>query len=358
MSSKLTKDQKREKKKREERKRQLRKEHESNRYTKKMGGLFAALMDSMGGIATQDQLDEAILRLGTTKSANTVKAESIVQGPSWAKLKRDTSQMVRLLQEEKEAQRAVVPALQGRVYINDDTGSSFSSIFFPLFALFSSGWHPNTAVWETSKEYKPAPTHGAYFFGIEVRELAAHFAVVSMADEESTPEVYFVSAKGWHRLDLEIWNNDLLPMVGRMMSAGRLNDEINPMESAIAYLIAQSGDVEEEALIGGELKPLNETARFTVHSIGTAPLLECEMVLNAANEARIRAVEEAATTAWNEGFEARQQEVEEALGRCRALELENRQLRSARVQAQSAPKDGPQRPVVPLEQRMGALLGV
>lgn len=49
MSSKLTKDQKREKKKREERKRQLRKEHESNRYTKKMGGLFAALMDSMVG---------------------------------------------------------------------------------------------------------------------------------------------------------------------------------------------------------------------------------------------------------------------------------------------------------------------
>ena len=45
MSSKLTKDQKREKKKREERKRQLRKEHESNRYTKKMGGLLAAVMD-------------------------------------------------------------------------------------------------------------------------------------------------------------------------------------------------------------------------------------------------------------------------------------------------------------------------
>ena len=110
--------------------------------------------------------------------------------------------------------------------------------------------------------------------------------------------------------------------------------------------------------MAGELKPLNSTARFTVHSIGSAPLMECEMVLNAANEARSRAVEEAATTAWNEGFEARQQEVEEALGRCRALELENRQLRSARVQAQSAQKDGPQRPVVPLEQRMGALLGV
>jgi hypothetical protein len=358
MSSKLTKDQKREKKKREERKRQLRKEHESNRYTKKMGGLFAALMDSMGGFATQDQLDDAILRLGTTKSANTVKAESIVQGPIWAKLKRDTSQMVRLLQEDKEAQRVVVPALQGRVYVNGDTGTDFSALFFPLFALFSSGWHPNTAVWETSKEYDPAPTYGAYFFGIEVRELAAHFAVASMADEESTPEVYFVSAKGWHRLDLEIWNNDLLPMVGRMMSAGRLNDEINSMERAIAYLIAQSGDVEEEALIGGELKPLNETARNTVRSIGSDLLLECEMVLNAANEARSRAIEEAATTAWNEGFEARQQEVDEALGRCRALELENRQLRSARVQAQSAPKDGPQRPVVPLEQRMGALLGV
>ena len=130
------------------------------------------------------------------------------------------------------------------------------------------------------------------------------------------------------------------------------------MESAIAYLIAQSGDVEEEALIGGELIPLNESARNTVRSIGSDLLLECEMVLNAANEARSRAVEEAATTAWNEGFEARQQEVEEALGRCRALELENRQLRSARVQAQSAPKDGQQRPVVPLEQRMGALLGV
>ena len=130
------------------------------------------------------------------------------------------------------------------------------------------------------------------------------------------------------------------------------------MEMAIAYLIAQSGDVKEEALIGGELIPLNETARNTVRSIGSDLLLECEMVLNAANEARSRAIEEAATTAWNEGFEARQQEVDEALGRCRALELENRQLRSARVQAQSAPKDGPQRPVVPLEQRMGALLGV
>lgn len=139
-----------------------------------------------------------------------------------------------------------------------------SALSSSLFALFASGWHPNTAVWETSKEYDPAPTHGAYFFGIEVRELAAHFAVASMAEEESTPEVYFVSAKGWHRLDLEIWNNDLLPMVGRMMSAGRLNDEINSMERAIAYLIAQSGDVEEEALIGGELKPLNETARNTV----------------------------------------------------------------------------------------------
>lgn len=358
MSSKLTKDQKREKKKREERKRQLQKEHENNRYTKKMGGLFAALMDSMVGFATQDQLDNAILRLGTTQTTNAAKAESIVQGPFWAKLKRDTTQLVRLLQEDKEAQRVVVPALQGRVYVNGDAGTDFSAIFFPLFALFSSGWHPNTAVWETSKEYDPPPTHGAYFFGIEVRNLAAHFAVASTAKEDGTPEVYFVSAKGWHRLDLEIWNNDLLPMVGRMMSTGRLEDQIPKMEQAIAYLIAQSGEVYEENLHSEEMPLLNATGRNTVRCIGSDLLLEAEMVLNAANEASGRAVELAATTAWNDGFDARQQELDEVQRRCNALELENRQLRSARVQEPSAPKDNPQRPAVPLQERMGALIGV
>ena len=68
MSSKLTKDQKREKKKRDERKRQLRLEHEGNLHAKKIDGLMKALILALHGLGTQDAIDSAILRLGGAKS--------------------------------------------------------------------------------------------------------------------------------------------------------------------------------------------------------------------------------------------------------------------------------------------------
>ena len=79
MASKLTKDQKREKKKREERKLKLRREHEDNRYFKKVDGLMMAITLALQGDGTQQELDAAVLNLGSGKSVAVSDKESRFQ---------------------------------------------------------------------------------------------------------------------------------------------------------------------------------------------------------------------------------------------------------------------------------------
>ena len=119
MASKLTKDQKREKKKREERKLKLRREHEDNRYFKKVDGLMMAITLALQGDGTQQELDAAVLNLGSGKSVAVSDKESRFQSPEWTRLRGYTASLVSMLQADPDAHYAGF-GLDGRIFLNGD----------------------------------------------------------------------------------------------------------------------------------------------------------------------------------------------------------------------------------------------
>ena len=359
MSSKLTKDQKREKKKRDERKRQLRLEHEENLHAKKIDGLMKALLLALHGLGMQDEIDSAVLRLGGAKSVAASERETSFQGPAWAALRQRTTKMVALLQSDPSAHYSGF-GLEGRLYLNGDGSTDFNTLHFPLNAAIGSNWQPDEVFAKNAKELDPEPSQGVYFFGMEVRDRAVHFAIASRLDSRDPPEAYFVAPKGWHRLDLDIWKHELFPALVRVSIADEMMGGPRQTFFAMDALADLSRAHKGVSKDNGDAPALlfDDKARTVICCLGTTLLMESEFMAAAAESAKAIEHEEALAKEWNEGFAARQLELDEVRRRCCALEQENRQLRPARVQGPSAPEDNPQRPVVPLQQRMGALLGV
>ena len=366
MASKLTKDQKREKKKREERKLKLRREHEDNRYFKKVDGLMMAITLALQGDGTQQELDAAVLNLGSGKSVAVSDKESRFQSPEWTRLRGYTASLVSMLQADPDAHYAGF-GLDGRIFLNGEGDTQFRSAHFPLNAILASNWQPDEVVANTSVELEPEPTQGAYFFGVEVRNLAVHFAIASTANAEDLPEVSFVSPKGWHRLDLEIWCHELWPSLARVILAKDLirgpDENQYALDRLMLDTLARKPDAEEGQ--NGPVEVIDDKARTVIRSLGSGLLLESEYLLSAAEDARARKSEAALALEWHEGYESRQAEIEILQERYQALEQENLTLRrlvlnpshqptspSEVLQENSAPS------AMPLEARMGTLLGL
>lgn len=363
MASKLTKDQKREKKKREERKLKLRREHDENRHAKKVDGLLMTITHALEGLALQEELDDAVLRLGGGQSVPASEKSSRFQSPEWTEIKQQTTRMVGLIQSGAVADFAGLD-LQGRLYLNGDAGTNFSSTSFPLFAMLSSNWLPHEVFQKTAKELEPEPTHGAYFFGIAVRDLAAHFALASTAHADEEAEVFYVTSKGWHRLDYKTWRDELWPSLGHVLLAQRLGTDMrSDTEYAIGGLMQLSKRAfPDEAHQRGRREPaLDDGTRGIVRSFGADLLMELEVLLAAADAAGAEANQNALAYEWNEGFEARQAEINVLEDRHRALEHENQTLRRMLMNQETPPAQStplPTAPTRPLEERMGALLGL
>ena len=365
MASKLTKDQKREKKKREERKLKLRREHEDNRYFKKVDGLMMAITLALQGDGTQQELDAAVLNLGSGKSVAVSDKESRFQSPEWTRLRGYTTSLVSMLQADPDAHYAGF-GLDGRIFLNGEGDTQFRSAHFPLNAILASNWQPDEVVAHTSVELEPEPTQGAYFFGVEVRNLAVHFAIASTANAEDLPEVSFVSPKGWHRLDLEIWRHELWPSLARVILAKDLirgpDENQYALDRLMLDTLARKTDAQEEQ--DGTVQVIDDKARTVIRSLGSGLLLESEFLLSAAEDERARQNKDALAFEWNEGFESRRGEINALQERYRALEFENRTLRKLFVQpATPSPQETTQgavqqAPARPLEERMGALLGL
>ncbi|RAR49525.1 UNVERIFIED_CONTAM: hypothetical protein C7454_1252 [Acidovorax defluvii] len=362
MASKLTKDQKREKKKREERKLRLRREHEDNRHFKKVDDLMMAITQALQGIGTQEELDAAVLRLGGGKSVSTSDRESRFQSPEWVRLRKYTTSMVSLLQANPSAHYAGF-GLDGRIFLNGDGDTQFRSAHFPLNAIMASNWQPDEVVANTSEELEPEPTQGTYFFGIDVRDLAVHFAIASTTSPDDLPEVFFVSPKGWHRLDLGIWRDELWPSLARVIIAKDLIRGPDENQYAIDRIMldAHARQAAKGGSPDGSTPAFDAKARTIIRSLGSGLLLESEFMLSAAEDARARQNEDALAYQWNEGFESRQSEVDALQDRYRALEYENQTLRRLLLQPTPQEKQLPTSqpaPTKPLQERMGALLGV
>lgn len=362
MATKLTKDQKREKKKREERKLRLRREHEDNRHFKKVDDLMMAITQALQGTGTQEELDAAVLRLGGGKSVSTSDRESRFQSPEWVRLRKFTTSMVSLLQANPSAHYAGF-GLDGRIFLNGDGDTQFSSGHFPLNAILASNWQPDEVVANTAKELEAGPTQGAYFFGIAVRDLAVHFAVASTISTDELPEVFFVSPKGWHRLDLDIWREELWPSLARVLLAKDLIRGPDENQYAMDRLMldTRARQVAQGSDPKGPTPAFDDIARTIIRSLGTGLLMESESILSAAEDARARQNEDALAYQWNEGFESRQSEVDALQDRYRALEYENQTLRRLLLQPTPQEKQLPTSqpaPTKPLQERMGALLGV
>lgn len=365
MASKLTKDQKREKKKREERKLKLRREHEDNRYFKKVDGLMMAITLALQGDGTQQELDAAVLNLGSGKSVAASDKESRFQSPEWTRLRGYTTRLVSMLQADPDAHYAGF-GLDGRIFLNGDGDTQFRSAHFPLNAILASNWQPDEVVANTSVELEPEPTQGAYFFGVEVRNLALHFAIASTADPDDLPEVTFVSPKGWHRLDFEIWRHELWPSLARVILAKDLirgpDENQYALDRLMLDTLARKTDAQEEQ--DGPVQVIDDKARTVIRSLGSGLLLESEFLLSAAEDERARQNKDALAFEWNEGFESRQGEINALQERYRALEFENKTLRKLFTQpASNPPQEASQTAVQqaharPLEERMGALLGL
>lgn len=365
MASKLTKDQKREKKKREERKLKLRREHEDNRYFKKVDGLMMAITLALQGVGTQPELDAAVLNLASGKSVAVSDKESRFQSPEWMRLRGYTTRLVSMLQADPDAHYAGF-GLDGRIFLNGDGDTQFRSAHFPLNAILASNWQPDEVVANTSVELEPEPTQGAYCFGVEVRNLAVHFAIASTADPDDLPEVYFVSPKGWHRLDFEIWRHELWPSLARVILAKDLirgpDENQYALDRLMQDTLARKTDAQEEQ--DGPVQVIDDKARTVIRSLGSGLLLESEFLLSAAEDERARQNKDALAFEWNEGFESRQGEINALQERYRALEFENNTLRrlfakpaipASQEASQTAVQQAPARP---LEERMGALLGL
>jgi hypothetical protein len=287
MSSKLTKDQKREKKKRDERKRQLRLEHEGNLHAKKIDGLMKALILALHGLGTQDAIDSAILRLGGAKSVATSERETGFQGPLWAALRQRTTKMVALLQNDPGAHYAGF-GLEGRLYLCVDGRPDLNTLHFPLNAAIGSDWQPDEVFAKNAKELDPEPSQGVYFFGMEVRDRAVHFAIASRLDSRDPPEAYFVSPKGWHRLDLDIWKHELFPALMRVTVADGLMG--GPRQSfyamdALSELSQVYKGVSDDKLDGAALE-FEEQARTVILCLGSTLLMESEFMAAAAESAK------------------------------------------------------------------------
>lgn len=357
--AKLTKDQKREKKKREERKQKLRKEHEENRHFKKVDGLMTAITMALEGMGSQEELDAAVLRLAGGQSVVASEKESRFQGAAWTEVKASTTQMVALLQADDTAYYSGL-GLQGRLYLNGEGKKRFSVSSMPIFAVLSSGWDPLEVVEKTAIELDPEPTQGAYFFGMEARDTAVHFAIASTADPEDAPEVFFVSPKGWHRLDLRIWFEELWPCLARVMLATDLARGPTDTQYAIARLVEFTGSSDRPR----ERPSLDEDTRAAVRSFGSELTLEAELLVTAAEAARARHVHMASEEQWDAGFQSRQDEIDALEARCRSLERERQALQryamdtAAPALPQAEPMSALPSPVKPLHERMGALLGI
>ena len=364
MASKLTKDQKREKKKREERKLKLRREHEDNRHFKKVDGLMMAITLALQGVGTQQELDAAVLNLASGKSVGASDKESRFQSPEWTRLRGYTTRLVSMLQADPDAQYAGF-GLDGRIFLNGEGETQFRSAHFPLSAIMASNWQPDEVVAKTSVELEPEPTQGAYFFGIEVRNLAVHFAIASTANPEDVPEVSFVSPKGWHRLDLEIWCHELWPSLARVILAKDLirgpDESQYALDRLVLDTLARKTDAQEEQ--DGPVQVIDDKARTVIRSLGSGLLLESEFLLSAAEDERARQNKDALAFEWNEGFESRQGEINALQERYRALEFENKTLRKLFTQPATTPPQEasqsavPPAPARPLQERIGALLG-
>lgn len=365
MASKLTKDQKREKKKREERKLKLRREHEDNRYFKKVDGLMMAITLALQGDGTQQELNDAVLNLGSAKSVAVSDKESRFQSPQWTRLRGYTTSMVSMLQADPDAHYAGF-GLDGRIFLNGEAETQFRSAHFPLNAIMASNWQPDEVVAKTSVELEPEPTQGAYFFGIEVRNLAIHFAIASTANPEDLPEVSFVSPKGWHRLDFDIWRHELWPSLARVTLAKDLirgpDENQYAMDRLVLDTLARKRA--EDHVQDGPPQVIDDKARTIIRSLGSGLLLESEFLLSATDDALARKNDDALALEWNEGFESRQGEIDAMQERYRALEFENKTLRKLVTQPAVSPSHEAPRPAAqqeaarPLEERMGALLGL
>lgn len=365
MASKLTKDQKREKKKREERKLKLRREHEDNRYFKKVDGLMMAITLALQGVGTQPELDAAVLNLGSGKSVAVSDKESRFQSPEWMRLRGYTTRLVSMLQADPDAHYAGF-GLDGRIFLNGDGDTQFRSAHFPLNAILASNWQPDEVVANTSVELEPEPTQGAYFFGVEVRNLAVHFAIASTADPDDLPEVYFVSPKGWHRLDFEIWRHELWPSLARVILAKDLirgpDENQYALDRLMQDTLARKSDAQEAQ--DGPVQVIDDKARTVIRSMGSGLLLESEFLLSAAEDEHARQNKDALAFEWNEGFESRQGEINALQERYRALEFENNTLRrlfakpAIPASQEASQTTVQQAPARPLEERMGVLLGL
>lgn len=198
-----------------------------------------------------------------------------------------------------------------------------------------------------------------------MRDLAVHFAIASTTDAKDEPEAFYVTPKGWHRLDTRIWRNDLWPGLGHLLIAHRIARGTSFTEMAIASLMeaAQRANDDEEAEKSEPI--LDESTRGSIRSLGADLLFETEVLLSAAEAARARKHQDALTYEWNEGFEARQGEIDALEERYRALEQENQTLRRVFLQSKQNPVAAehlePAARTIPaksLQERMGALLGL
>ena len=126
--------------------------------------------------------------------------------------------------------------------------------------------------------------------------------------------------------------------------------------------LARKTDAQEEQ--DGTVQVIDDKARTVIRSLGSGLLLESEFLLSAAEDERARQNKDALAFEWNEGFESRRGEINALQERYRALEFENNTLRrlfakpaipASQEASQTAVQQAPARP---LEERMGALLGL
>ena len=327
----------------------------------KASALVAAISKAIKGNGFQDELDAAILSIGGGSSVAVSDAKSRFQGAHWDLLKRHTSEMVALIQPFENSPFKGI-ALQGRVYLNVKEFKTTQAISFPLPAVNLSNWLPEEVVPNIAKELKVEVKDGAYFFGMNVRDQAVHFAIAATSNPDDLPEVYFVNSKGWHLLDTKIWSDQIMFDLGQAQEARMSVIGSTETEEAIGALcdanLAKQGNSFEEA--GESSSLLDAKARALIMNFGAELLAESANLQYALKVDSSSRHDEALTKEWNVGYETSQLVLEVVEKKNRELEREIRNLKrtlssSAHEKLANVPHSPPAKP---LQERMGALLGL
>lgn len=280
---KITNDQKRAKKKEAERKRSLQRQHERNRIANQADGLMVSISHAIEGHISIEDLERELVALGTSKSSVLPSTDGRFESGAWIELRQATCRMVELAQFDPLEERGQ-QALEGRIYTiegGDDQVPWYQPHFMPLEAVRLSGWELTEAFSKFVAGFEGAPREGCYFLGFPIGPLAVHFAFASTAGLLGKPQVYLVTAKGWHSLQLERWTEVIFPMVLHALMAREVAVGNRSSSLAVERLASSDGDAEfEEVTLTREsreiIRLLGEALVEEVDDLARASLAQAE----------------------------------------------------------------------------------